>query len=138
MALTGDLGVALQANDIPRVMELLNALISTIPYDHWRADSESIFHIIFHLTFKKIGVNIQTEVHSSIGRCDVLIQTATHVYAIELKLNATAQIALDQVLEKGYLRPYQSDKRQKVAIGVNFSSEDRKVKDFLVKEIGEG
>jgi hypothetical protein len=137
MALTGDLGVALQANDIPGVMELLNALISTIPYDHWRADSESIFHIIFHLTFKKIGVNIQSEVHSSIGRCDVLIQTATHIYAIELKLNATAQIALDQVFEKGYLRPYQSDKRQKVAIGVNFSSEDRKVKDFLVKEIGE-
>ena len=29
MALTGDLGAALQANDIPRVMELLNALIST-------------------------------------------------------------------------------------------------------------
>jgi hypothetical protein len=135
MALTGDIGVALRANDIPKVIELLDALISTIPYDHWRADSESIFHIILHLAFKKIGVNIQTEVHSAIGRCDVLIQTANHIYAIELKLNATAQIALDQVLEKGYLRPYNADKRQKVAIGVNFSSEDRKVNDFLVKEI---
>ena len=135
MALTGQMGKALRANDIPKMIESMNSLISTIPYDHWRADSESIFHIIVHLTFKKLGVNIQSEVHSSGGRCDVLIHTATHIYAIELKLNATARQALDQVLEKEYLRPYQTDERRKVAIGINFSSEDRKVKGYLVNEL---
>ncbi len=135
MALTGDLGAALLAGDIPGLIQHLNALISTIPYDHWKADSESIFHIIVHLTFKKLGVDIQSEVHSSVGRCDALIQTATHIYAIELKLNATAPKALDQILGKGYLQPYQADKRKKVAIGISFSSEDRKVNDYLVKEM---
>jgi hypothetical protein len=133
--LTSDLEKALLDNDIPEVIDLLNVLISTIPYEHWRADKESIFHIIVHLAFKKIGVDIQSEVHSSLGRCDVLAQTTTHIYAIELKLNSTAEKALEQILEKGYLQPYKSDKRKCVAIGINFSSEDRKIKDYLVKEI---
>jgi hypothetical protein len=135
MALTADLEMALQDNDIPGMVDLLNVLISTIPYDHWKADNESIFHIIVHLAFQKIGVDIQSEIHSSRGRCDVLVQTVTHIYAIELKLDSTAQKALDQILDKGYLHPYQSDRRKKVAIGINFSSEDRKIKDHLVKEI---
>ncbi len=135
MALTANLRKALQGNDIPRVTELLNTLISTIPYDHWKADNESIFHIVRHLAFKKIGVDIQSEVHSSSGRCDVLIQTATHIYAIELKLDATAEQALGQILNKGYLQPSMADKRKKVAIGINFSSKDRKIDDYLVKEI---
>jgi hypothetical protein len=31
--------------------------------------------------------------------------------------------------------PYNSDKRKKVAIGINFSSKDRMVKDYEVKEV---
>ncbi|MGV8091887.1 MAG: AAA family ATPase [Mangrovibacterium sp.] len=133
-AVTNNLRKALLANDISRMIEELNAVTGSIPYDHWRADHESIFHIIMHLTFKKIGVDIESEVHSSRGRCDVLIKTSTHIYAIELKLNSSAQQALDQIFEKGYLHPYQSDLRQKVAIGINFSSEKREIEQYLVKE----
>ncbi len=135
MAVTGDLRVALQENDIPQVIKELNIIIDTIPYDHWKADSESIFHIIVHLTFTKIGMDVRSEVHSSHGRCDVIVQTATHIYAIELKLNGTARKALDQVTKKGYLRSYQADPRKKIAVGINFSSEKRAVKDYLVKEL---
>jgi len=78
-ALTNSLREALQSDDIPRVMEVLNALIATIPYDHWRADRESIFHIIIHLTFKLLGVDIASEVHSTGGRCDAIVQPSTHI-----------------------------------------------------------
>jgi hypothetical protein len=132
--ITGNLLEALLADNIPQMIVSLNDLIATIPYDHWRADHESVFHIIMHLAFKKIGVDIESEVHSSKGRCDVLIKTASHIYAIELKLDLSAQEALDQIFEKGYLHPYQSDTRQKVAIGINFSSEKRAIEQYLVKE----
>ncbi len=131
---TGNLLEALLANDIPQMIKALNSLIATIPYDHWRADHESIFHIIMHLAFKKVGVDIESEVHSSTGRCDVLVKTATHIYAIELKLDKTAQEALDQIFVKKYLQPYQSDLRQKVAIGINFSSEKREIEAYLVQD----
>jgi hypothetical protein len=31
------------------MIKALDALIPTIPYDHWKAKSESIFHIIVYL-----------------------------------------------------------------------------------------
>jgi Predicted AAA-ATPase/PD-(D/E)XK nuclease superfamily len=135
MALTGDLANFLQMNNIPKVMDLLNSVIASLQYDHRKANSESIFHIIFHLLFKKIGIDIKTEVHSSLGRCDVLIFTKQYIYGIELKLNSTAQVAIDQILHKGYLGPYQHDSRKKIALGINFSSEERKIKDYLMEMV---
>jgi len=135
MAVTGNLKTALAAANIQKIIEGLNAIISTIPYDHWRADTESIFHIITHLTFKKIGVDVESEVHSSKGRCDVLVKTARYIYVMELKLNGSAQEALQQILQKEYLSPYQTDKRKKIAIGINFSSRERKVTGYEVKEL---
>lgn len=116
------------------MMESLNAVISSIPYDHWKADHESIFHIILHLTFKKLGVDIDSEVHSAKGRCDVLIKTDRYIYAIELKLNSSARQALEQIQNKGYLTPFTSDPRKKIALGVNFPSETRQVAEFEMKE----
>ena len=117
------------------MIECLNTLISTIPYDHWKAESESIFHIIFHLALTRLGVDVQSEAHSAHGRCDVIVQTATHIYVIELKLNGSAQQALDQIIEKKYLQPFQSDTRKKCAVGINFSADKRAVDDYLVKAI---
>jgi hypothetical protein len=121
--------------DIPGMIQGLNTLISTIPYDHWKAESESVFHIIFHLALTKLGVDIRSEAHSAHGRCDVIVQTSAYIYIIELKLNGSAQEALDQVIEKKYIQPFQSDIRKKIAIGINFSGEKRAVDDYLVKEI---
>jgi len=101
----------------------LNTLISTIPYDHWKAESESIFHIIFHLALTRLGVDIRSEAHSAHGRCDVIVQTPAYIYVIELKLNSSAKQALDQILQKNYLQPFQSDAREKVAIGITFSTQ---------------
>jgi hypothetical protein len=134
-ALTKDLVIAFRNNDIASIMSQLNAMISSIPFDHWKAESESIFHIIAHLTFKVVGLNVQSEVHSAKGRCDILVLTSQYIYALELKLNGTAEAALSQIIEKGYLDPYQADTRKKIAIGVNFSSETRAVEGYLVKEV---
>jgi len=43
---------------------------------------------------------IRSETHSAQGRCDVVVQTATYIYVIELKLNSSAQEPLDQIIEK--------------------------------------
>jgi hypothetical protein len=54
---------------------------------------------------------------------------------MELKLNGSAQEALQQILQKEYLAPYQTDKRKKIAIGINFSSQERNVTGYEVKEL---
>jgi len=126
---------ALVAGDVPSVIAALNSLIGTIPYDHWRGDTESIFTIITVLVFRLAGVEVHTEVHSSKGRCDVLVQTDDYLYVIELKLDGTAQQALSQILETNYLQPYAADPRKKLALGISFSSIGRDVAEYLVKEL---
>ncbi|HEX6428439.1 MAG TPA: PD-(D/E)XK nuclease domain-containing protein, partial [Niastella sp.] len=112
----------------------LNSVISTIPYDLWKADSESIFHVIFHLVLKPLDLEVLSETHSAHGRSDIVIKTEAFIYVLELKLNGSAQEALDQIIEKKYLHPFQTDPRKKIAIGINFSSEKRAADHFLAKE----
>jgi len=133
--LTYDLRLAMAAYDVPGMVNALNALIGVIPYDHWQAERESIFTIITVLAFKLAGAEAYSEVHSSRGRCDVLAKTPDYIYVIEVKLDGTAQEALDQILNTNYLQPYLDDRRKKIALGITFSSETRKVAEYLVEEI---
>ncbi len=135
ISVTADLGTALEQGDTTGIINELNAVIGSIPYEHWRADTESIFHIITYLTFKKIGVDVFTEVHSSKGRADIIVKTKQYIYALEFKLDTSASEALAQILEKNYLQPYMGDERKKMAIGIGFSSHDRSISDYLVKEL---
>ena len=51
----------------------------------------------------------------------------------EFKLNGTAEEALKQIDEKGYLIPYKVDHREVVKIGVEFSAESRNLSRWLVE-----
>ena len=73
-----------------------------------------------HYIFTLIGQFVETEVRSSHGRADAVVKTQDAVYVFEFKLNGTAEEALKQIDDKGYLIPYQLDNKQLVKIGVNF------------------
>ncbi len=125
---------ALQTHDLTTAIEIINTVFSTLPYDLWQRENEKFYHALIHLTFTLLGVYVQSEVHTSRGRCDILIQTKDYVYAFEFKLDKTAQAALDQIEAKGYLDSYrgQTDK-QRIAVGVNFSTELKAVESWLEK-----
>jgi Predicted AAA-ATPase/PD-(D/E)XK nuclease superfamily len=125
---------ALQTHDLETAIEIINTVFSTLPYDLWQKENEHFYHALIHLTFTLLGVYVQSEVHTSRGRCDILVQTKDYIYAFEFKLDKTAQAALDQIEAKGYLNPYrtQTDK-QLVAVGVNFSTELKAVESWLEK-----
>ena len=54
-------------------------------------------------------------------RC-AMVKTPKYVYVFEFKLNGTAEEAMKQIDEKGYLIPYQKDHREIIKIGVEFSA----------------
>jgi hypothetical protein len=125
---------ALQTHDLETAIEIINTVFSTLPYDLWQRENEKFYHALIHLTFTLLGVYVQSEVHTSRGRCDILVQTKDYIYAFEFKLDKTAQAALDQIEAKGYLNPYRSQTdKQLVAVGVNFSTELKAVESWLEK-----
>lgn len=67
-------------------------------------------------------------------RPDITVFTSTHIYVFEFKLDQAAELALQQIFNKDYFRPFQMDARQKFAVGVNFSSKTKAVDNFLVQE----
>ena len=73
---------------------------------------------------KLMGQYVQVERHTSDGRMDIVVQTDKYVYIMELKMDASADEALQQIEEKGYAKPLL------FKIGVGFSSETRRIKEW--------
>ena len=63
-----------------------------------------------------------------------LKQTPKFIYVIELKYDATPEQALRQIEEKGYARKFAVDSRRLFKIGVNFSSEKRRIVSWRIAE----
>ena len=51
----------------------------------------------------------------------------------ELKIDQSADIALKQIEEKGYAKPFANDPRKLFKIGLNFSIEKRCIDDWRVE-----
>ena len=84
-----------------------------------------------YLVFKLMGQFTGAEVLSARGRADAVVKTPKYIYVFEFKLNGTAEQALQQIDEKGYLIPYQVDGRELVKVGVEFSAEKRNIDRWL-------
>ncbi|MBR5781960.1 MAG: PD-(D/E)XK nuclease domain-containing protein [Bacteroidales bacterium] len=63
-----------------------------------------------------------------------MINTSDAIYVMELKVDATAKEALDQINEKQYTLPYFSDSKHIVKLGISFSSRTRTIEDWIVEE----
>ena len=119
---------ALRKGDTESFRELMASFLSSIPYSMRRKgderERERYFHYTFYLILRLISVyTVYTERETSQGRVDCVVETDKHVYVFEFNLDGMAEDALRQIEERGYARPYESDKRKVHKIGVNFSSE---------------
>ena len=123
----------LRAGDVDAFMERLQVFFAGIPYE-LSDNTERHYQAIFYVVFALLGRLIETEVRSARGRADAVIKTKDIVYVFEFKLNGSAEEALRQIDEKGYLIPYSLDGRRLVKVGVNFSKETRNVDRYIVEE----
>ena len=95
---------------------------------------ERHYQVVFYLVFKLLGQFVDAEVQSALGRADAVVKTANAVYVFEFKLNGTAEEALAQIDNRGYLIPYTAYGYCMVKIGAEFSKEERNLSRWLVEE----
>ena len=100
-----------------------------------KIDNENNFHNAFFLLMDLIGLDTETEVHTSDGRIDIKVETPDYIYIIELKYDHDADSALHQIEEKQYARPFRSDERKIFLIGVAFSSATRCIDSWRIKQL---
>lgn len=121
----------LRAGDYNSFLTRLQAFFADFPYQ-LNEQTERHYQVVFYLVFKLMGQFTGAEVQSARGRADAVVKTPKYIYVFEFKLNGTAEDALKQIDEKGYLIPYQADGREVIKIGVDFSAEKRNISRWLV------
>jgi Predicted AAA-ATPase/PD-(D/E)XK nuclease superfamily len=126
---------ALKVVNIKKVESIFNTIFKSIPYEVWQKENEHFYHALIHLTFRLLGIYVESQVQTSDGRIDALVKVNEYVYAFEFKLDGSATEALQQIKDKGYLQPYQNQEKTCIGIGVNFSTQLKKVQEILWEEI---
>ena len=129
-ALYANIKRALDAYDMPRLIDLIDTLFSTIPYQLFNEKQEKFFHAVLHLTFQGLGLLTQSEVSTAKGRVDTIVHSKSHIYIMEFKLDDSTASALAQISERQYGHPYLNQEKEVIALGVSFSSESRTVAEW--------
>lgn len=123
---------AVIADDMEQALTLMRAYLAGVSY-RLSNKTERDVQTIFYLVFSLIGSFIKVEEESAHGRADVVITLPSVVYVMELKFDGSADAALRQIDEKGYLIPYTADGKRLVKVGVNYSSEERTITEWRIE-----
>ncbi len=122
--------------DIESVIERLKALFCTLPYanDNSTKLAERDFQNVIYLVFTILGEFIISEPHFSKGRADSILINDDYVYIFEFKVDKDAQTALNQIDLKNYAGRFKMDGKKIFKIGVNFSSTEKNITDWIAVE----
>lgn len=113
---------AFLAKDLAKVVQIINSMLKDVPSLLLDQKNEHFYHALVHLLFRYLGLFIESEVHTSDGRMDAVVQTPTDVFILEFKLDESAESALQQIKTKQYAEKYRLTNKPVTGIGIAFGS----------------
>ena len=161
MTMAAKMSLALRKEDIDGGLSLLQAYLLTVPYcDNANSEGkmppsddgldvhqcgilgstvlcttgdnyQQMLYIIFSLLGQFRGLDV--EVHTPTGRVDIVMKTAKALYLFELKLNKSAQAAMDQINLKDYASKFALSGLPIVKVGIRFDPERRTIGDWRIE-----
>ena len=132
-SLVGDFLEKLYDDDLEGAMVRLKAYLVSIS-NRLSNKNERDFQTVFYLIFNLMGAYMTVEEDSAVGRADAVVHMPDAVYVFELKFDGSAEDAVRQIDEKGYLIPYSADGKRLFKIGVNYDSTQRTIGNWIIKE----
>jgi len=124
---------AFRENDIDKVMHILQGVFANIPYFLKETYPEKFFHAAIHLLFSYLGVRIHSEVCTSEGRLDSMVETDAYIFILEFKIDKSPQVALEQIRQKKYYQSVWHAGKPVIGVGVQFSKETRNIEHWEVE-----
>ncbi|MFV0582771.1 MAG: ATP-binding protein [Parabacteroides gordonii] len=123
----------LRAGETDAFLTRLKAFFADFPYE-LNDRTERHYQVVFYLVFKLMGQFCDAEVRSARGRADAVVKTKDYIYVFEFKLDGSAEDAIRQIDEKGYLIPYIADGRTLIKVSASFSAEERNIAEWITKD----
>ena len=89
-----------------------------------------MLYIIFSLLAQYDSIDI--EVRTPTGRVDMVMRTDKRLYLFELKLNRSAETAIEQIDLKDYPARFALCRLPIVKVGINFNLQSRTIDDWRI------
>lgn len=127
------MSVLIRQGDMDGALRLLQEFLGTVPYcnnTNYEGHYQQVLFIIFTLLTHFV---VDVEVHTPNGRVDVVMETEDTLYLIELKLNKSAQAAMQQINLKQYDQCFARCGKPIVKVGVNFDAKKGNIEDWTIE-----
>ena len=123
----------LTKDDIDAALGLLKTFLGTVPYCN-DANTEGHYQQVLYIIFTLVSDYFaDVEIHTPTGRVDIVLQTKTTLYLFELKLDKSAQAAINQIDLKDYKQKFALCGLPIVKVGINFDSEKHTIGDWKIE-----
>ena len=127
------MSVLIRQGDMDGALRLLQEFLGTVPYcnnTNYEGHYQQVLFIIFTLLTHFV---VDVEVHTPNGRVDVVMETEDTLYLIELKLNKSAQAAMQQINLKQYDQRFARCGKPIVKVSVNFDAKKGNIEDWIIE-----
>ena len=122
------------ADDVDAFMTQIQLIMSQVPFESTEPKLIEVnFRNMLYLMIRSTGHKVSVEHPVLGGRIDVFFETEKYVYIIECKRDQSAKEALSQIDEKKYAKKISSADKHIVKVGVNFSTEERNMTEWVVE-----
>ena len=118
-------------NNVEDMLRLLQQFLLTVPQCD-NTNYEGHYQQVLYIIFSLLGAYVDVEVRTATGRVDVVMRTSDRLYLFELKLNQSADRAMEQILAKDYPARFSLTGLPIVKVGINFDMERHTLKDWKI------
>jgi len=133
----GNIQDALDADDIPTMMENLKQLFAETPYSQNSQEylTEERYRFIMRQTFSLVGCRIEEERQVAKGRIDMVaeyMKNTVLIFEMKLDKNGGVDAAVAQHEDRDYAAAYGADGKKVYKIAVSFCSDKRGIADYQI------
>ena len=131
------LSKAIESNNLDLFFNILTKFFSEITYEiqpkgKYQLDKfpEYYYQSILYSLLKLLGMELRAESKTNIGSIDLVLETASNIYLIEMKIDKSKEEAIEQIKDRKYYQKFLDEDKKVTLVGINFSSKDRNIEDW--------
>ena len=125
--------MALYNDDLNEMLRLLQTYLLTIPQCD-NTNYEGHYQQMLYVILSLLGRYVDVEVRTLKGRVDMVMYSGKALYLFELKLNKSAEAAMNQINFKDYPSRFALAGLPVVKVGINFNSETHTIEDWVIAD----
>lgn len=122
----------LARRDMDGALRLLQTFLGTVPYcigANTEGHYQQMLYVIFSLLTNYF---VDVEIHTPVGRVDMVLLTKTDLYVFELKINQSADAAMRQINLKDYGQRFALSGKPLTKVAINFDLAKRNIADWKI------